>query len=109
VGHPAAVSGDAVAVECRLNQAPLTPMKFVLAGQQAVAQEAPGKLEPAAFVKLTAVGYQNVSYVVGMVEQEDVLRSESEMNDIPVGLSERGQKTNRVPPELEHVADQRLA
>src|SRR5262249_14356082 len=104
VRHDRSVRGDAIAMEGRLGQLPLTAVEIVFARQQPLAQKALCHLEPAALMEYAAVGNQNVADIVGMVDQVDALAAELEWNYITIVSGQTHQEAKRVPAKRNQQA-----
>src|SRR6185437_8560212 len=81
-------------------------MNWIFAGQQSFSQQDLRALQRAAFREARLMRDQNVSNVVGIIQQINGLPCEPEITDVPILACGLGQKTQRIFPESQEMADQ---
>ena len=70
--HGVSVGVDALVVEDRLDQAALSPMGLVLAGEEAVPEHTAGVLQRRALVEVVVAGREDVPDIVRVIDEVDV-------------------------------------
>ena len=70
--HGVTVGVDALVVEDRLDQAALSPMGLVLAGEEAVPEHTAGVLQRRALVEVVVAGREDVPDIVRVIDEVDV-------------------------------------
>src|SRR5436853_2676462 len=95
-GHHRRVGVDSLSMKRGLNQPSLTAMKLALAGKQPFSEESLGHFKTAALGKVSAVRDQNVSYVIGVIYEVNLLAPELEIDKIAVFASLLHQEAQRI-------------
>src|SRR5687768_2364964 len=71
-------------MKSRLRQTPLPAVKFTLAGQQAFPQQAFGALQSQTLLEVLVICYQDVLYVIRMINHKSVQPAETEVGYVAV-------------------------
>jgi hypothetical protein len=88
-------------VKCRLDQSPLPAVELPLACEQTLAKESLCHLEAAALSEVAVMGDKDVTYVVGIIYEENPLGAESDVNDVAVLARNSRQEPQGVAAKLE--------
>src|SRR5215204_4894743 len=83
LGHRRAVRCEPVAVKRRLHESALAPVRLALRAQEPVANDPPPGFEREAS-EPGVMRDEHVLHVVGMIEQEEVPRSDAKVDDVAV-------------------------
>src|SRR5215204_2120719 len=98
LGHRRAVRCDPVTVKRRLHESTPTSVRLALGAEEPVSDDPLPGLERQTG-ELPVMRNEHVLHVVGVIEQEEMSRSEAEVHDVAVLAGGGGEVAERVAPE----------
>ena len=101
VHHGLAIGSDALAVEGGLDEPPLPPVELTVGGEQPLAEERLGPLEPQSLLEGMLLRDQHLLHVVGVAHQVGVGQADPQAHDVAVFTRHPRHEGQRVSAQLE--------